>query len=124
MRDPVVLHRGGDIEPAGRVAARQASLKNRSDVVDFQLGPREPLEKPVSSLVRRSQTGRPVVLEAPLLEKFSLVCIPQLEARVFAQGLVQSIAGNSPDVLFRYQRFVNKSREDVQRPRSRQPARW
>ena len=50
------------------------------------------------------------MLEAPLLEKFILVCIPQLEARVFAQGLVQSIAGNSPDVLFRYQRFIDQRR--------------
>ena len=123
MRDPVVLHRRGDIEPAGRVAARQASLKNRADVIDFQLGPREPLEKPVASLVRQSQAGRPVMLEAPLLEKFLLACIPQLEARVFAQGLVQSIAGNSPEVLFRYQRFVNQGREDVQRPRGRHLAR-
>ena len=88
MRDPVVLHRRGDIEPAGRVAARHALVKDRSDIVDFELGPPEPLEKPVPSLVRRSQTGRPVVLEATLREKFLLLCIPQLEAGVFAQGLV------------------------------------
>src|SRR2546429_6285774 len=55
MRNPVVLHRGGDIEPAGKVAARHALVKDRSDIVDFELGPPEPLEKPVPSLVRRSQ---------------------------------------------------------------------
>src|SRR4029077_1958817 len=52
MRNPVVLHRGGDIEAATKVAARDGLLKDRSDVVDFELAPGEPLEKPVAGLVR------------------------------------------------------------------------
>ena len=114
MRDPVVTHRGGDIQPAGKLSKRQALVKNRSDVVDFQIGPRKKLEKPVPSLVGKSQTRRPVVLEAPLAESFHFVPIPQLEGGVFAHRLVESIASNGLDVLFGRKRFVDQGGQHVQ----------
>jgi hypothetical protein len=83
-------------------------VEDPPDVVDLQIGPREPLDKPVPSLVRTSQRAHPVVLEATLSEQVLLLRISQLEAGVFAHRLVQSVAGAAPVVLLDDQRFVDQ----------------
>src|SRR5215210_2849644 len=49
--DPEVAERGRDIQPTSEVTAGDAALKYRPDVVDLQVGPRQPFEKAVPSLI-------------------------------------------------------------------------
>jgi hypothetical protein len=44
MRDPVITHRSGDIQTAGEVSARHTLMENGSDIVDFEVRPREPID--------------------------------------------------------------------------------
>ena len=113
--DPVVADRGGELEPASPVGRRQALLQDRSDVVDLQLDPLEPLQRPVPRVGLRFETPRPVVLDVPLVEEVLLGGVPQLQAGVLAHGFVQPIARDPADVLLHHQRLVHQRRQHVQR---------
>ena len=99
VRDPVVTQRGGDIEAASEVPSTDALMEHCSQVVNFQIGPREPLDEVVSSLVSRTQTRQAIVLDATILKDILLVSLAQFQAGVLTHRLVEPVADGAPDVL-------------------------
>src|SRR5439155_10899321 len=105
-RDPVPAQGRGEIDSAQGVSASQASLKDRADVVDLQVRPREPLEKPVAAFQRGQRAPRPVILGAPQLDGFLLAGLSQLETGELAHRLVQAIAGDALGILLCHEGLV------------------
>ena len=74
----------------------------------------EPLEVRCRAPSSTVEAPRPVVLDVALVERFLLTGVAQLEAGVLPHRLVQPVAGDASDVLFRHQRLVDQRRQHVQ----------
>ena len=114
-RRPVVADRAGELESASPVGCREALLQDRSNVVDLQLDPLEPLLRSMPRVVLSLEAPHRVVGDIALVEQVLLGGLPQLEARVLAHGFMQSIAGDSADVVLDHQGLVDQRSQDVQR---------
>ena len=74
-RDPVPTQRADEIGCTREVALNNGSSQDRPDVVDLEVHPSEPLNKPIPSVGRRSLTSRSVVFRATQVDDFLLASL-------------------------------------------------